>query len=136
MAGTQECENCHAPLPLGAPGSVVSCPYCRAQNRIAGMTGVMPAASYSPYGAPSPHGGPPPYGAPPSPYGAPPSPYGAPPSPYGAPPSPYGPPGPHVPMAAPLRAPSNPGAIVLVAVIFALTLSCGIGMAAFMIVAR
>jgi hypothetical protein len=109
VAGIQECENCHAPLPLGAPGSVVECPYCRAQNRVAGMTGVMPAAPYSPYGAP--------------------------PSAYGAPPSPYGSPSPHVELAPAVRRPGASGGIVLVFVAVAFLATCGMGMAMWMLMA-
>lgn len=39
MAG-QRCSNCNAALPLGDPGAVVACPFCGAQNR---MAGGMPA---------------------------------------------------------------------------------------------
>lgn len=117
MAGIQECENCHAPLPLGAPGAVVACAYCRAENRIAGATGVMPAHPSSGHGAP--HG------------------YGPPPSPYGAPARGYGPPSPYVPMAVPVRQPSSPAALlVAVAVGLVLVLSCGAGMAMWFLAAR
>jgi hypothetical protein len=108
MAGIQECENCHAPLPLGPPGAVVECTYCRAQNRVAGMTGVMPAAQpYSPYGAPQ--------------------------SPYGAPPSPYGSPSPHIQLAPPVRSPGGQGAIVVGIVAVGFIATCGMGMAMWML---
>lgn len=148
MAGIQECENCHAPLPLGAPGAVVECTYCRVQNRVAGATGVMGVAPHGGFGPPSSaygtppasgHGAPPAsgYGAPPaSGYGVPPaSAYGAPASPYGPPPTHgYGPPSPYVPMAQPLRHRSNPGAVVFVLIVFALMMTCGMGMAAWLLI--
>lgn len=133
MAGMQECENCHAPLPLGAPGAIVECTYCRVQNRVAGATGVMPVAPHGGFGAPPASG----YGAPPTPYGqAPASGHGAPLSPYGqAPMHGYGPPHAHVPLAVPVRHPSNPGAMIVVIAVLGVLVTCGMGMAVWLLTA-
>ena len=108
MAGVQNCEHCSAPLTLGAPGSVARCAYCGAENRIAGMTEVMPAAPRAPYGAP------------PSPYGAPPSPYGPGPQASG-----FGPPG-SVRHAPPVRVRphSNIAALLVLFAVF-VVMGCG-----------
>lgn len=52
MAGHQPCSQCSAPLEIGPPGSVVRCAYCKVDNRMAGLTGVMPVATHPPMGAP------------------------------------------------------------------------------------
>lgn len=43
---TQRCAHCSAPLPLGTPGSVVVCSFCRSENRVQGpVAHAAPAAS-------------------------------------------------------------------------------------------